>query len=169
MLRLMARALMPLTSSDLACDLACDLSCAVSCAVCVAAASCTPIPVLTNCGDVDASACYSNADCKSSQHCTWNPQITNLDQVAITCCVPGPRGTGDAGATCTTMDQCGSGVCAYTPGGLVCSAPCTGEAGAPDMSCPAQIPWCVSVDPVDAGLVAADAGIDAGAFCGLAP
>jgi hypothetical protein len=158
----MARALMPLTSS------------AISCVVFVAATSCTPIPVLTSCQDIDAAACYSNAECESSDHCTWNPQITNLDQVAITCCVLGPRGTGDAGAPCMTMDDCWSGVCAYTPSALVCSAPCTGKADALDPTCPAQLPWCVPVDPVDAGLFAADAGpdgggIDAGSFCGLAP
>lgn len=154
----MARALMPLTSS----------------AVFVASASCTPTPVLTQCADIDASACYSNADCESSYHCTWNPLVTNLDQVAITCCVLGPRGAADAGSTCVTMDDCGSGVCAYTPNGLVCSAQCTGKADAPDTSCPTQLPWCVPVDPVAEGLFPADGGVDgggfdAGSFCGLAP
>ena len=166
MLGLMARALMPLTSLG-----ACY---GASCVAFVAAASCTPVPLLTSCGDIDAGACYSNADCESSYHCAWNPLVTNVDQVTITCCVLGPRGTGDAGTACTTMDDCASGVCAYTPSGPVCSQSCTGEAGAPDMTCPTQLPWCVDVDPVDAGLFAADAGvdgggIDAGAFCGLAP
>jgi hypothetical protein len=136
--------------------------------------SCTPPLVLTSCADIDAGACYSNADCTISQHCTWNPQITNVDLVAVTCCVPGARGTGAAGAMCTSIDDCASGVCVYTTGGQYCSMKCTGGPSVPDATCPATLPWCVFVNPVDAGLFAADAGvdgggIDAGTFCGLAP
>jgi hypothetical protein len=151
----MARALMPLASS----------------VVVVAAVSCSPPPfVPMSCADIDAGACYSNTECEVGERCTWSPLLTNRNLVAVTCCMAGTPGAGAAGATCKSMDDCTSGVCAYTPNGLVCSTHCTGEAGAPDPGCPTQLPWCISVDPVDAGLFAAGAdgpGIDAGTFCGL--
>jgi hypothetical protein len=105
--------------------------------------------VIESCAEAGIPGCYSNADCAAADRCTTP---SNADPtVLITCCLPGARGTGDAGSPCTGFDDCETAICAYTPAGLFCSGPCTTDG---DCKSP-NLPSCVTVD--------------AGSFCGLAP
>jgi hypothetical protein len=106
---------------------------------------------VSSCQAIDASTCYANVDCPSADHCT----LSGLnDGAPVTCCVLGPRGTFDAGATCTSLDQCPTAICAYTADyqSQVCSPMCSSNA-----DCPAALPVCFSID----------GGVSK--FCGLPP
>ncbi len=105
--------------------------------------------VLDACADLDAT-CFSNGDCTDpTTRCTVP---SNADPtLPITCCLPGPRGTAEAGTACTALDQCETAICAYTPSGtFYCSGPCTTNA-----QCPMELPSCVP--------------LEAGSFCGFSP
>jgi hypothetical protein len=97
------------------------------------------------------AACYSNADCSSASERCSVP--TNADPAyVVTCCLPGQRGSGQAGQTCAGPNDCQTAVCAYTLSGPLCSAACATDADCHD----ARLPSCVIVD-------------GGGSFCGLAP
>jgi hypothetical protein len=66
--------------------------------------------------------------------------------MAFVCCIPGPRGTGDAGASCTSVDDCASAVCVYTPMGDVCSQKCQSPA-----DCPSSLPTCFDAGAIVEG------------------
>ncbi len=122
-----------------------------------AASACGTAPsgVLDACAD-SMPTCFSNADCDPANHCSIPP--TADPTVLISCCLPGPRGTGEAGAPCSTLDDCQSAVCAYTPSGPFCSTSC--QPGTSN-ACPPSLPTCVG----------SDAGVDGSTvyFCGLPP
>lgn len=122
---------------------------AVVAALLAACSNTTTAGLVESCADAGAPGCLSNADCPSGTRCTVP---TNADpNLVITCCLPGDRGQGQAGAVCSGPDACASGVCAYAGEASLCSQACQG-----DSQCPPGLPLCVTVD----------AGVR---FCGLGP
>ena len=104
---------------------------------------------IMSCDEIMAKSCFSNMDCTSSDD-RCEDKGTSDNPVA--CCVPGERGTGQAGDPCTKTIDCESGACVYgMSGNTLCSPPCTS-----DGDCPADIPTCVAIAP--------SAGT--GSFCG---
>jgi hypothetical protein len=92
--------------------------------------------IVKQCSDIDAGLCFSNDDCSDpSFHC-GRPDASDPSTVVI-CCVPGDRGTGDAGSMCTSADDCATAVCAYTTTGRFCSKRCQTPA-----DCPSNLPSC---------------------------
>lgn len=104
--------------------------------------------------DAPSSGCFSNADCPSGSHCTVPPGANG--NMVISCCAPGPPGAGTVGGSCTTLDDCASAVCVYTPAGPVCSQDCS------TVACPSVLPTCVTLNTRDAGVT--DGGL--AKFCG---
>jgi len=76
----------------------------------------------------------------------------------VTCCVPGGRGSGQGGTSCTSLDDCASAVCTYTLSGALCSTSCSTDA---DCRAHPTLPKCIQLS----------AGVGDGGFvyfCGLA-
>lgn len=85
-----------------------------------------------SCSELSTTDCFSNLDCPAEQRC--QNAGTELDPVP--CCVPGARGTGAAGTSCTLELDCESAVCIE---GL-CSKTCT-----KDEDCPAGMKSCIPI------------------------
>src|SRR5688572_6727761 len=77
--------------------------------------------------------CFSNYDCAATHTCK--------SQGTTVSCLPGARGTGAPGSTCTGEQDCASALCVEdSNGGMRCSDLCrTAE------TCPATLPRCVSL------------------------
>jgi hypothetical protein len=83
---------------------------------------------VSSCDELGAIPCFANAECDDVERC--ENAGTELDPVA--CCVPGPRGTGQAGSLCDSENDCESGVCIAESGDGMCSKTCETEADCPD-------------------------------------
>jgi len=85
-----------------------------------------------SCSELSTTDCFSNLDCPAERRC--QNAGTELDPVP--CCVPGARGTGAAGTSCTLELDCESAVCIE---GL-CSKTCT-----KDEDCPEGMKSCIPI------------------------
>lgn len=74
--------------------------------------------------------CYFNAECQKSLRC-------ECDEDTGCSCQPGTRGTGAAGASCASGNDCASSVCIDE---TTCSAACDSED-----DCPSSLPYCIAV------------------------
>jgi len=83
---------------------------------------------VSSCDELNAISCFANAECDGAERC--ENAGTELDPVS--CCVPGPRGTGQAGSLCDSENDCESGVCISGSGDGMCSKTCETEADCPD-------------------------------------
>jgi hypothetical protein len=83
-------------------------------------------------GAPQGTDCVFNSECATGLRCQ-DPEFT---------CQPGARGTGQVGVTtCTTGNDCASGVCVEGPSAaFVCSGPCDTNA-----QCGGLLPRCVNV------------------------
>ncbi|MCK5798911.1 MAG: hypothetical protein KAI47_17080 [Deltaproteobacteria bacterium] len=90
----------------------------------------------TSCAEASAKDCFSNLDCPTERRCQ------SLDGAgAVVCCLPGARGTKQAGETCTQETDCASAVCiGKGASASVCSKDC---ASADD--CPAGMKDCKAI------------------------
>jgi hypothetical protein len=86
--------------------------------------------------DASLKMCFTNYDCPASEKCFAAPNTTDAR------CVIGARGTGAAGATCVSENECKSALCvdAAVGQGLKCSDICAGP-----QDCPSTLPLCISV------------------------
>jgi len=87
---------------------------------------------VSSCSELSTTDCFSNLDCPAERRC--QNAGTELDPVP--CCVPGARGTGAAGTSCTLELDCESAVCIE---GL-CSKTCT-----KDEDCPEGMKSCIPI------------------------
>ncbi len=89
-----------------------------------------------SCAEISAKDCFSNLDCSAERRCQ------SVDGAgAVVCCLPGARGTKQAGETCTQETDCASAVCiAKGAGASLCSKDCT---SADD--CPAGMKDCKTI------------------------
>lgn len=79
--------------------------------------------------------CFSNYDCPPTHAC-----VSAGPSGASVSCLPGPRGTGVPGSTCTGEADCASALCVDdATGGMRCSDLCTTP-----LTCPAELPRCLS-------------------------
>ncbi len=83
---------------------------------------------VSSCDELGAIACFSNGECEDTKRC--ENAGTEVDPVP--CCVPGPRGTGQAGSPCDNENDCESGVCISGSGEGMCSKTCESEEDCPD-------------------------------------
>lgn len=80
-----------------------------------------------SCAEVPADACFSNADCATDLRCS----DVGTPDLPVPCCVGGARGTVAAGETCTSSDDCESGVCIGGDASSGCSMRCEVDADCP--------------------------------------
>lgn len=91
-----------------------------------------------SCAEAGATDCFSNYDCPdASTRC----ENVGTASEQVPCCVPGARGTGELGATCTNENDCKSSLCIeIDPQTSVCTDACTNE----DI-CAAPLPECTYI------------------------
>ncbi len=99
-------------------------------------------PIL-NCAEINATSCLANPNCPSQLRCE-----SMSDFREVRCCVPGARGTAEAGATCIDDEDCAFGRCiTRDDGASFCSGPCGGDIDCPAyMFCSDLFAWCVPKD-----------------------
>lgn len=105
----------------------------------------TSSDVITSCADLSADSCLSNLDCNNADRCESFSQTNEFR-----CCVPGQRGSGEAGASCVSENDCAFGRCMERDDGArFCSGSCTSDLECPlTQFCSDLFSWCV---PKDAG------------------
>jgi hypothetical protein len=88
-----------------------------------------------SCAEAGAPDCFSNYDCADAS--TRCENVGTAD-AQVACCVPGARGTGELGATCTGENDCKSSLCIEIDADTsVCTDACDDTA-----PCSAPLPEC---------------------------
>ncbi len=107
-----------------------------SAVVAVDAAEGSPDADVRVCAAAGDCACFSNADCPADTRCHA------LDNSGVEVwCLPGARGAGALGDTCTIDDDCGSALCVEDANAdLRCSILCTDET-----DCGGSLPRCLYI------------------------
>ncbi|APR85107.1 BNR repeat domain protein [Minicystis rosea] len=96
----------------------------------------TPV---ASCSEIDATDCFSNLDCMSADRC----ENKGPSDTPVPCCVPGARGTGKLGASCTVDNDCATSLCIETSAGFQCSGECQS-----DTDCTTALPSCTEVPAI---------------------
>lgn len=89
---------------------------------------------------IDAALCVTPADCPCFSNYDCPPTHVCRSVDATVACVAGTRGTGAAGSTCTSEDDCASALCVEAATGMRCSDICRSA-----QTCPAELPRCISL------------------------
>lgn len=94
-------------------------------------AAAVTIDAVAVCTTANACPCFSNDDCPDGTRC-------HAEDPTHVYCMPGPRGTGAAGSTCTGENDCASALCVDGTDTTRCSKTCTNNT-----ECPAELPRCL--------------------------
>jgi hypothetical protein len=87
-----------------------------------------PARVDAACSEQGYDDCFHNGDCEAAERC----EDMSASDLQIPCCVPGARGTGEAGVPCADENDCASALCISTNDGpFLCSKVCQGDGDCP--------------------------------------
>lgn len=81
-----------------------------------------------SCDEIGSKSCFANNECETDRRC----ENVGTETLPVACCVPGLRGSGEAGTACDDENDCVSGVCISGNGPFLCSDTCDTEADCPD-------------------------------------